>query len=41
MFSMYLSILKRELVFPTKVDFKDKKEDFTQYNITKLIAYFI
>lgn len=32
MFSMYLSILKRELAFPTKVDFKDKRFNRVTYN---------
>ena len=38
---MYLSILKRELVFPTKVDFKDKKRRFNtvQHNKANSLFY--
>ena len=40
MFSMYLSILKRELAFPTKVDFKDKKNRIKRETYNKSNSLF-
>ena len=37
---MYLSILKRELAFPTKVDFKDKKNRFNRVTYNKANSLF-